>query len=90
MARRNFFCHTSPGGTTYLRRIRWAGYRPRRAAENLAAGQTSPEDVVRVWMESPGHRANMLDCGLLEVGVGFASNANATFNHYWVQDFGAR
>lgn len=90
MARRNYFGHTSPGGTTYLHRILWTGYRPHRAAENIAAGQPSPEDVVRVWMDSPGHRANMLDCGLREVGVGFASNARATFNQYWVQDFGVR
>lgn len=90
MARRNYFSHTSPGGTTFIRRIRWAGYRPRRVAENIAAGQPSPEDVVRVWMESPGHRANVLDCELHEIGVGFASNRRAQFNQYWVQDFGAR
>lgn len=90
MARRNYFSHTSPAGSSFVRRIRIAGYRPRRAAENIAAGQPSPEDVVRVWMESPGHRANILDCELREVGVGFASNARAAYNQYWVQDFGTR
>ncbi len=90
MARRNYFSHTSLSGRTYIRRIRNAGYRPQRVAENIAAGQQSPEDVVRTWMSSPGHRANILDCGLREVGVGFASDARATFNQYWVQDFGTR
>jgi uncharacterized protein YkwD len=90
MARRNYFGHTSLNGATSLRRIRWAGYRPRRFAENIAAGQGTPEDVVRVWMDSPGHRANILDCSLREIGVGFASNPRARFNQYWVQDFGSR
>jgi uncharacterized protein YkwD len=90
MARRNYFSHTSPGGATYVRRMRWAGYQPRRAAENLAAGQTSPEDVVTSWMDSPAHRANILDCSLREIGVGFASNPQSTYGQYWVQNFGAR
>ena len=90
MANRNYFAHTSLVGTTNTARMITAGYHPRLSGENLAAGQPSPEDVVRAWMESPLHRANILDCRFRDTGVGFASSPRATFGSYWVQEFGAR
>jgi uncharacterized protein YkwD len=90
MANRNYFAHNSLVGTTYTARMNQAGYNARLSAENLAAGQPSPEDVVRAWMESPLHRANILDCRFHETGVGYASSPRATFGSYWVQEFGAR
>ena len=88
MATHNYFSHRSRNGATFATRIRQAGYRYRIAAENIAAGQQSPEEVVASWMSSPGHRANILNCRLRNVGIGFGSNGNSTYGTYWVQDFG--
>lgn len=52
------------------------------AAENVAAGQTSPEEVVKAWMNSPGHRANIMNPSTTMIGIGMVDN-------YWVQDFGS-
>ena len=62
MADRDFFSHTGSDGRSPFQRMRDAGYSYRRAAENIAAGSTSPAEVVDMWMGSPGHRANILDC----------------------------
>ena len=56
--------------------------------ENLAAGQPSPEEVVREWMASPGHRANILDPAFAEIGV--ATATGGPYGIYWVEAFGAR
>ncbi|HJW91761.1 MAG TPA: CAP domain-containing protein [Anaerolineales bacterium] len=55
--------------------------------ENIAAGYSSPEDVVAGWMESPGHRGNMLSESSWEIGVGFYAG-EGDYYFYWVQDFG--
>jgi uncharacterized protein YkwD len=60
----------------------------RAMAENIAAGQTDPEWVMRAWMNSSGHRANILSSQTWEIGVGYA--AGGAYSHYWVQDFGRR
>jgi hypothetical protein len=61
-------------------------------AENIAAGQTSPDMVMNDptwgWMYSPGHRANILSTDVWEIGVGYRSGP--PYGHYWVQDFGRR
>lgn len=88
MAANNYFSHNSRNGATFATRIRAAGYRYRLAAENIAAGQQSPEEVVDTWMSSPGHRANILNCKLRHIGIGFAENGASAYGTYWVQDFG--
>ncbi len=88
MSSRNYFSHVSPNGTRFTTRILNAGYRYRIAAENIAAGQQSPEEVVATWMASPAHRANILNCRLREIGVGFSYNPASTYGAYWVQNFG--
>jgi uncharacterized protein YkwD len=60
----------------------------RALAENIAAGQADPEWVMRSWMNSPGHRANILSNQTWELGVSYA--AGGLYSHYWVQDFGRR
>ena len=82
MARRDFFSHVSPGGSTMLARIRRAGYlsgvRGYTVGENLAWGAGSlatPAQTVRGWMNSPGHRANILSGRFRELGVGVAVGA---------------
>jgi uncharacterized protein YkwD len=57
-------------------------------SENIAAGQPDPESVVMDWMNSMGHRRNILSLYIWEIGVGYASGG--AYSHYWVQDFGRR
>jgi uncharacterized protein YkwD len=82
MSARNFFAHTNPEGVTFDQRIKTAGY-SKPGAENIAKGQTSAAQVMDAWMNSEGHRANILNCSLAKIGVGFTKAGN-----YWVQDFG--
>ncbi len=86
MAAGNYFDHTARNGRSPFDRIAAAGYSFSVAAENLAAGQRAPASVVADWMASPGHRANILNCELTQVGVGRASGGD--YGTYWVQDFG--
>ena len=90
MANKNYFSHTSQDGRTFAQRITAAGYAWRTIAENISAGQTTPESVVNGWLSSPGHCANIMNPALKELGVGYAYNASSTYRYYWVQDFGAR
>lgn len=85
MATQNYFDHVSKDGRTFVDRIKAAGY-PSPAAENIAAGQQTPEAVMTSWMESPGHRANILDCDLKTLGVGVGKGGK--FGIYWTQNFG--
>ena len=82
MVRRDFFDHTSPGGSTVGDRIKEAGYlsgaRSYAFGENIAWGTGSlgtPLSIVRSWMKSPGHRANILNARFAELGVGVAIGA---------------
>lgn len=59
------------------------------AAENIAAGFNSPQQVMDGWMNSSGHRANILNAGYTEFGIGYYAGAG-TFPAYWVQEFGVR
>jgi len=88
MAVHSYVSHYSRTGRSPFDRMRAAGYRYSRAAENVAAGQTTPDTVVAAWMRSPGHRANILNCGLRQIGVGYARNTASRYRHYWTQDFG--
>ena len=86
MVQRGFFAHESPDGRQVWDRAVAAGYAYRKVAENIAAGQRSAEEVVRGWMESPGHRANILDGDLAQIGVGRADGGS--YGVYWTQVFG--
>jgi uncharacterized protein YkwD len=87
MATRDYFSHDTPEGVSFATRITNAGYRWSGAAENIAAGQKDPAAVMKSWMDSAGHRANILNCGYKNLGVGLAYNAKKT--PYWTQDFGS-
>lgn len=82
MAERDYFDHTTPEGLTFAERIVNAGY-PTPGAENIAVGQQTSEEVMDGWMNSDGHRANILNCELTNIGVGFVEDGM-----YWTQDFG--
>ncbi|WP_410575690.1 CAP domain-containing protein [Amycolatopsis sp. cmx-4-61] len=85
MADHNYFSHTSLDGRDFVAREKAAGY-PTPGAENIAAGQRTADDVVKGWMASPGHRANILNCGLKALGVGMARGGS--YGIYWTQNFG--
>jgi uncharacterized protein YkwD len=87
MVRQGFFSHTGSNGSSFVAREVKAGYPQRGAsAENIAWGFRTPQDVVTGWMNSPGHRANILNCGSIAVGVGVAYTSGGA--PYWTQDFG--
>jgi uncharacterized protein YkwD len=90
MGTAHFFDHTGPDGSRLHARIAAAGYRGYTWAENIAAGQRTPQAVVQDWMNSPGHRANILHASLKEIGIGIARVPGSPMGIYWVQDFGAR
>jgi uncharacterized protein YkwD len=84
MAARNFFDHTNPDGVSFAKRINNAGYQWSGAGENIAKGQATPAAVMESWMNSPGHRANILNCGFKQLGVGVAYQGRSPI---WTQDF---
>jgi uncharacterized protein YkwD len=85
MAANDYFDHTSRDGRSFVDRVRAQGYDAPRS-ENIAAGQRTPADVVAGWLDSPGHRRNILDCGSTEMGIGRADGGS--FGRYWTQVFG--
>jgi uncharacterized protein YkwD len=91
MAEANFFSHNGPDGSDVTARAEAAGYTSWTfLAENLAAGQPTPDRVVQAWMNSPTHRANILALDAAEVGLGHAFNPSARYGHYWALEFGKR
>ncbi|WP_242605526.1 CAP domain-containing protein [Frankia sp. Cppng1_Ct_nod] len=86
MSTRNYFSHTDLDGQTPFQRMAAAGYQFSIAAENIAAGQQTAAEVVTGWMNSTGHRENILNCSLRQIGVGYATGGS--YGTYWTQDFG--
>ncbi|MEU8305775.1 CAP domain-containing protein [Actinomadura sp. NPDC048955] len=87
MTARRFYSHTSPEGTQPWDRARAAGSTHLGIGENIACGQRSPAEVVQGWMDSPGHRANILKPDFTHIGVGFQGGGKA--GTYWTQLFGS-
>ena len=87
MAKYNYFSHTSRDGRSPWQRIRAQNY-AYGSAENIAAGQRTPAAVMDAWMNSAGHRENILNCSNKAVGVGVARGGS--YGIYWTQDFGTR
>ncbi|WP_371479386.1 CAP domain-containing protein [Kitasatospora sp. NBC_00315] len=84
MAARGFFDHTDPDGHTPWDRAKAAGI-SNLGGENIARGQATPEAVMTAWMNSPGHRANILNCNFTTLGVGVHQGSGGP---WWTQDFG--
>jgi uncharacterized protein YkwD len=74
MYHNNFFSHTNHFGKTPFDRLREAGIAYTAAAENIAEGQRTAEQVLASWLSSSGHRRNIEDCRMLQHGVGLANN----------------
>jgi len=88
MATKTYFSHTGKNGSTMSDRTKSVGYKYSFLGENLAAGRATPEGTVRQWMNSTGHRANILNEKFTEIGFGYATSPNSRYRHYWVQVFG--
>jgi uncharacterized protein YkwD len=92
MLARSYFAHESPSGTTVRERSRTQGYTWRAIGENIAEGQTSVDEVMETWMNSPGHRRNILSPKFTELGVGLVlgrSGKSGAYRVLWVQNFGS-
>lgn len=85
MAENGYFSHQSPTYGSAFDMMNEAGISYRSAGENIARGQRTPEAVMDSWMNSSGHRANILSSSYSSVGVGYAEDENGTA--YWVQMF---
>lgn len=79
------FSHTRPNGSSFATAVAEAGVTYRRTGENIAWGQKTPEAVVNAWMNSAGHRANIMNVNFSRIGVGYLTNASGT--PYWTQLF---
>ncbi|MFR1832153.1 MAG: CAP domain-containing protein [Lachnospiraceae bacterium] len=79
------FSHTRPDGTSFSTILAQNQISYRGAGENIAYGQKAPEQVMRDWMNSQGHRANILNSQYTSIGVGYYESADKT--PYWVQLF---
>lgn len=85
MRDKNYFSHTSPTYGSPFDMMKQFGISYSAAGENIAKGQRSPESVMTAWMNSQGHRANILNSSYEQIGVGYCTDANG--NTYWVQMF---
>ena len=77
-----YFSHTSPVYGSPFQMIKNFGISYRSAGENIARGQATPQAVVNAWMNSSGHRANILNSSFTQIGVGYVADGN-----YWTQMF---
>jgi uncharacterized YkwD family protein len=85
MAVNNYFAHQSPTYGSAGDMLRQFGISWRAWGENIAAGQRTPEIVIDAWMNSPGHRANILSPNFSKIGVGYVTNSSG--RPYWTQIF---
>jgi Ca2+-binding RTX toxin-like protein len=93
MAQQDYFSHTGKNGSQPWDRAKLVGYEARSMGENIAAGYTTPEAVVQGWINSPGHRANLLNSSFTELGVGYyllsPDTGSVNYGTYWTQVFGS-
>lgn len=82
---KNYFSHTSPTYGSPFDMMKQFGISYQSAGENIAKGQKTPDTVMNGWMNSEGHRANILNSSYTEIGVGYVTDSNG--GTYWVQMF---
>ncbi len=85
MIDKGYFSHTSPTYGSPFRMMESFGIKFSAGGENIAYGQSTPQEVMNAWMNSSGHRANILSPSYNQIGVGVAKAANGTY--YWTQMF---
>lgn len=81
------FSHTRPNGSSCFTVLAENGVTYRTAGENIAAGYTTPEVVVQNWMQSQGHRENIMNPKFTKIGVGHLFLSDTKYGHYWTQMF---
>ena len=89
MATQDFFGHVGRNGSKFDERIRATGYTGGYIGENLAAGYDTPQQVFDNWMDSTGHRNNLLSKAFTEVGFGLYNQSSSSYGVYWAQNFGS-
>jgi uncharacterized protein YkwD len=87
MVVRAFYSHTGPDGSQPWDRAASAGSTRRTIGENIACGQRSAAEVVEGWMNSPGHRANILNPKFVDIGIGSVASVDGII--YWSMELGA-
>jgi uncharacterized YkwD family protein len=87
MACNDYFSHNSPTTGSPFDRINDQGYSFSSAGENIAAGYVSPASTVETWMNSPGHRDNILNADYVHIGIGYAYWGESTYGAYWTAVF---
>lgn len=85
MITNNYFAHQSPTYGSPFDMMKQFGISFTAAGENIAYGQPTAQSVMDAWMNSPGHRANILNSSYTQIGVGAVKNSNGTI--YWTQEF---
>ena len=85
MAVNHYFSHTSPTYGSPFQMLQSYGVSYRTAGENIAAGQRTPDEVMQSWLNSSGHRANILNPNYTELGVGYYKGGS--YGVYWTQTF---
>jgi uncharacterized protein YkwD len=85
MAKHDYFEHEDLAGRSPAERVRAVGYREKLVGENIAYGPKSPEEVVRGWLDSPGHCENIMDPRFAEMGIAYAAGQASRRGLYWVQ-----
>ncbi|MBL8087961.1 MAG: CAP domain-containing protein [Chthonomonas sp.] len=88
MASKGYFDHKDSLGRTSKDRIEALGIKDWKViAQNIAGGAADPATVVKMWMDSPGHRKNILRPDVTEMGIGYYFDPDSKYLKYWVQDF---
>lgn len=85
MANKGYFSHTSPTYGSPFKMMESFGIRFSSAGENIAYGQRTPQEVMNGWMNSPGHKSNIMSPSYTQIGVGMAKNSSGVL--YWTQMF---
>lgn len=85
MAQHNYFEHQDLSGHSPADRVRAVGYREKLVGENIAYGPKSADEVVKGWLDSPGHCENIMDSRFAEMGIAYAAGHASKHGLYWVQ-----
>lgn len=82
-----YFSHTRPNGSNCFTVFEFCNIDYLSCGENIAAGYATPADVVDGWMNSPGHKANILNTSYTKMGLGYSTGGGGAYRHYWAQEF---
>jgi uncharacterized protein YkwD len=85
MAQHNYFEHEDLAGHSPADRVRAVGYQEKLVGENIAYGPKTADEVVRGWLDSPGHCENIMDPRFAEMGIAYAAGRASKRGLYWVQ-----